>query len=107
MLAAGARHLEAVAEHYLDVGGVGCLLLVYGAVMPLRAVVRVEIFSAPDDEEGLLRTTEVLLPPAGLAARPGRRAGGRGRGRPCKWVYIRTADPAVDAAVVQDTVSWV
>lgn len=99
-------HLEAIADHYVQLGGLGCLLLTPEAQLPVKEMVRLELFAGPADDEGWQRQCELFLPPHAWLLDPvsvTKVATGAGE---ATRIEVRAADPDEEAAPVRHNVTW-
>lgn len=99
-------HLEAVADHYLKVGGLGCLLLLPDGRLPVRAMVRLESFAGPADVVGFREQCDLLMPPMSWLVDPVEVSAIDSTAGPVTRLHVRTADPGLDVAPVRDDLYW-
>lgn len=101
-------HLVGVGEHYLKVGGTGCLLHVPDGVLPVRAMVRIETYEGPDNAADFRKQCELLVPEMSWLVDPVGVSSMETAAGTATRIQTRIADPEQKDAVVRDTVfySW-
>lgn len=99
-------HLEAVAAHFLEGGGVGCLLLVPDGRLPVRALVRIDAIDGPSTQDEFRARCDEMIPPAPWLVDPVAVRTEDTEAGPATRMRVRFADPASAAAPARESVFW-
>lgn len=97
-------YFRRLGEHYLEVGGTGCLFLLPGGRAPVRAMVRLETFSGPGTAQEAREQVELLFPPIEWLVDPVAVTSLATGAGPASRLHLRFADPGSDATSVRETV---